>query len=178
MSKVGKQILNIPAGVTVNVSGHDVSVKGKLGEVKKTLDNTKVEIVVEGATVSFKKKGTDSKAKSLWGTYAAHIKNMMIGVTTGYAKKLLVEGVGYKWEVIGKEVKLMLGFSHPIMMKIPEGLTVKTEKGTMDISGFDKEVVGLFAKNIRQLKTPEPYKGKGIRYSDEVIRRKQGKRSA
>ena len=178
MSKVGKQILTIPAGVTVNVAGSTITVKGKLGEIKKTLENSKVEVVVENNTVTFNKKGTDNKSRSLWGTYASHVKNMMKGVTEGFTKKLIVEGVGYKWELAGKELKLALGFSHPVMMKIPEGLTIKIEKLTMDITGFDKEVVGSFAMKIRKLKEPEPYKGKGIRYSDEVIRRKQGKRSA
>jgi large subunit ribosomal protein L6 len=178
MSKVGKQVLSIPSGVEVKVAGSTISVKGKLGEIKRDFNLAKVEPVVENNTVTFKKKGTDKKASQLWGAWAAHLKNMMKGVSEGFAKKLIVEGVGFKWEVAGKDVKLSLGFSHPVVMKIPEGVTVKTDKGVMDITGFDKEAVGLFAKNIRQLKTPEPYKGKGIRYADEVIRRKQGKRSA
>lgn len=178
MSKVGKQILNIPSGVTVAVSGKTISVKGKLGELKREFDNSKIEIVVDGSNVSFKLKGTDSKARALWGTWAAHTKNMMKGVAEGFSKKLLVEGVGYKWEVAGKDLKLALGFSHPVLLSIPTGLTVKADKGTLDISGFDKELVGSFAMKVRLLKLPEPYKGKGIRYADEVIRRKQGKRSA
>lgn len=178
MSKVGKQILNIPADTTVNVSGNTVTVKGKLGEIKRIFDNSAITITTENNTVAFGKKGTNKKATQLWGTWAAHIKNMMTGVSIGFTKKLIVEGVGYKWELVGKDIKLMLGFSHPIIMKIPEGLTIKIEKGNMDIIGFDKEVVGSFAMKIRKLKEPEPYKGKGIRYSDEVIRRKQGKRSA
>lgn len=178
MSKVGKQILNIPSGVTVTLSGNTISVKGKLGEIKRSFDNSAIEIVTENNTVTFKKKGANKKASQLWGTWAAHIKNMMTGVSTGFSKKLLIEGVGYKWEVKGKEVHMMLGFSHPVVRAIPEGLTIKTEKGVMDITGYDKEVVGSFAMKIRKLKEPEPYKGKGIRYSDEVIRRKQGKRSA
>jgi large subunit ribosomal protein L6 len=178
MSKVGKQILTIPAGASVTVSGNTVTVKGKLGEIKKVFDDKKVSIKVEGSNVSFDKLGNDKKARSLWGTYAAHVKSMLKGVEAGFAKKLLIEGVGYKWEVKGKEVHLALGFSHPVIVKIPEGLAIKADKGTMDISGIDKELVGSFAKNIRKLKEPEPYKGKGIRYSDEVIRRKQGKRAA
>ena len=109
---------------------------------------------------------------------AAHIKNMIKGVETPYTKKLLVEGVGFKWELKGDIVNLSLGFSHPITMKVPAGLTVKTDKGVMDITGIDKELVGLFANQVRSKKKPEPYKGKGIRYSTEVIRRKQGKKSA
>ncbi len=178
MSKIGKQELLIPAGVTVTVTGENLSVKGKAGEIHKTFDGKLVSIRVEGANVFVTKKGNDKKASQLWGTMAAHIKNMIKGVETPYTRKLIVEGVGYKWEVKSDTVHLALGFSHPVLMKIPAGLNVKTDKGVMDITGIDKELVGLFAKNIRQLKTPEPYKGKGIRYSDEVIRRKQGKRSA
>jgi large subunit ribosomal protein L6 len=178
MSKIGKQELIIPAGVTVTVSGDTVAVKGKAGEVKRTFDDKKVAINIADGKVTVTKKGTDKKTNQLWGTWAAHIKGMMKGVETPYVKKLIVEGVGFKWDVKGTDLNLSLGFSHPVVMKIPEGLTVKTDKGTMDITGIDKEVVGLFAKNVRSLKEPEPYKGKGIRYSDEVIRRKQGKRSA
>jgi large subunit ribosomal protein L6 len=103
---------------------------------------------------------------------------MIEGVNSGFIKKLMIEGVGYKWDVAGKTLNLSLGFSHPVKVAIPEGLTVAVEKGVLSISGFDKELVGQFAANIRALKKPEPYKGKGIRYSDEVIRRKQGKKAA
>jgi large subunit ribosomal protein L6 len=178
MSKIGKQELIIPAGTTVTVSGDTLTVKGKAGEIKRNFDANKVNIKVEGANVMVSKGGNDKKAAQLWGTWAAHIKNMIKGVETPYVVKLIVEGVGYKWEVKGAEVHLALGFSHPVVMKIPASLTVKTDKGNMEITGIDKELVGSFAKNIRQMKPPEPYKGKGIRYSDEVIRRKQGKRSA
>jgi large subunit ribosomal protein L6 len=178
MSKIGKQELAIPSGVTVTVTGNSVSVKGKAGEIKRDFDGSKVGITVADGKVTFQKKGNDKKATQLWGTWAAHVKAMIAGVETPYTKKLLVEGVGYKWEVKGTDVHLALGFSHPVVVKIPAGLTVKTDKGVMDITGIDKEVVGLFAMQIRKLKLPEPYKGKGIRYSDEVIRRKQGKRSA
>jgi large subunit ribosomal protein L6 len=103
---------------------------------------------------------------------------MLGGVTTGFSKKLLVEGVGYKWEVAGKKLNLSLGFSHPVSLDIPEGLTVVIERSALTVSGFDKEVVGQFAANVRALKKPEPYKGKGIRYEGEVVRRKQGKKAA
>jgi large subunit ribosomal protein L6 len=112
------------------------------------------------------------------GTYASHVRNMLKGVTEGFSKKLIVEGVGYKWDVQGKTLNLALGFSHPVKVAIPEGLTVVAEKGTLTISGHDKEVIGQFAADIRALKKPEPYKGKGIRYEGEVIRRKQGKKAA
>ena len=178
MSKIGKQELVIPTGVTVTVNVDTLTIKGKGGELVKKFDTRLVEIKIADGKATVSKKGSDKKATQLWGTMAAHIKNMIKGVETPYTKKLLVEGVGFKWELKGDIVNLSLGFSHPITMKVPAGLTVKTDKGVMDITGIDKELVGLFAKNIRQLKTPEPYKGKGIRYSDEVIRRKQGKRSA
>ena len=103
---------------------------------------------------------------------------MMTGVTAGFSKKLIVEGVGFKWDVAGKTLNLSLGFSHPVKMTIPEGLTVVAERGTLTISGFDKEAVGQFAANVRAKKKPEPYKGKGIRYDGEVIRRKQGKKAS
>lgn len=178
MSKIGKQELVIPAGVTVTVSGNKVTVKGKGGELSKTFDERLVAISVVDGKVTVTKKGNDKKASQLWGTMASHVKNMLKGVETPFAKKLLIEGVGYKWEVKGTDVVLALGFSHPVNMKIPATLTVKADKGVMDITGIDKEEVASFAMKIRKLKLPEPYKGKGIRYSDEVIRRKQGKRSA
>ncbi len=177
MSRIGKQIFDIKAGTTVSLNGNVLSVKGKLGEIKREVDLNTVEIKIEDNKISLAPKRNDKRAKSLWGTYGAHIKNMLKGVETLYEKTLLVEGVGYKWELLGKQVKFALGFSHPVVLDIPEGLTIVIEKLTMKISGIDKDKVGMFAKNIRSLKEPEPYKGKGIRYSDEVIRRKQGKRS-
>lgn len=178
MSKIGKQELIVPAGVTVTVEDNSVTVKGKAGELKKTFDGRVLSVNLADNKVTVVKKGSDKKASQLWGTVAAHIKNMLKGVETPFVKKLLIEGVGYKWEVKGTDVVLALGFSHPVNMAIPAGLTVKADKGQMDITGIDKEMVASFTMKIRKLKLPEPYKGKGIRYSDEVIRRKQGKRSA
>jgi large subunit ribosomal protein L6 len=178
MSKVGKQEFVIPSGVTVEMKGEVLNVKGPLGTLTRQINTDMVEVKIAEGKATFAPKRNDKKSKSLWGTYAAHLKSMIAGVQKAFTKKLLVEGVGYKWEVKGKEIQLMLGYSHPIMMKIPDGLTIKIEKLVMDITGIDKEMVGSFAKNIRQLRQPEPYKGKGIRYSDEVILRKQGKRSA
>jgi large subunit ribosomal protein L6 len=178
MSRIGKQVFEIKAGTTVTLSGNVLSVKGKLGEIKREIDLNTIDVKIEDNKITLSPKRNDKKAKSLWGTYGAHIRNMLKGVETIYEKTLLVEGVGYKWELLGKQVKLALGFSHPVLVDIPEGLTIAIEKLTMKISGIDKDKVGMFAKNIRALKEPEPYKGKGIRYSDEVIRRKQGKRSS
>jgi large subunit ribosomal protein L6 len=114
----------------------------------------------------------------LWGTYAAHVKNMIVGVNTPYVKKLILEGVGYKGDVQGTTMNLALGFSHPVKVPVPTGVTVAADKGTFTFTSIDKELVGGFAAKVRSLKKPEPYKGKGFRYDDEVIARKQGKKAA
>lgn len=176
MSRVGKQIITIPEGVTVALNGQTFSAKGPKGELTRDfLDN--VEIKIEGNEITVHPRRNDVKTRALWGTTAALVKNMVTGVHTPFEKKLIVEGVGFKWEVKGTELHMALGFSHPVIKEIPAELTVTTEKLTLTVSGIDKEKVGLFANKVRSLKKPEPYKGKGIRYSDEVIRRKQGKKS-
>jgi len=178
MSRVGKQILKIPDGTTVNLVDGFLTVKGPKGELKKEFKTDIVSVDIKDGEVTFLPKKETSFSKALWGTYASLVKNMIKGVNDGYEKKLAVEGVGYKWEVSGKNVKMSLGFSHEVLVSIPEGLTVTTEKSTMTILGIDKELVGLFSAKIRSYKKPEPYKGKGIRYEGEFIRRKQGKKSA
>ncbi len=177
MSRIGKQQLNIPAGVEVTFDAYAVRVKGPKGELTRDL---REEIVFknENGVITSEPRRNDKFSRSLWGTYMSHIKNMIAGVVTPFEKKLLVEGVGFKWEVKGTDLYLNLGFSHQIVKKIPENVTVLAEKNALTITSIDKEAVGLFANQIRSLKKPEPYKGKGIRYSDEVIRRKQGKKSA
>lgn len=152
-------------------------VKGPKGTLQKPVSRfVTIEVGAEGVQVA--QRGATLESRAAVGTYASHVRNMLKGVTEGFSKKLLIEGVGYKWDVQGKTLNLALGFSHPVKVAIPEGLTVVAEKGTLTISGFDKEVVGQFAADIRALKKPEPYKGKGIRYDGEVIRRKQGKKAA
>ena len=177
MSRLAKRPIAIPAKTEVSVAGGFVSVKGPKGTLSKPMHRlVSVEVGTDGVQVSIK---TDTiEARALVGTYASHVRNMLTGVTTGYTKKLLIEGVGYKWDVQGKTLNLALGFSHPVKMDIPADLAVKADKGALIIEGFDKEAVGQFAANVRALKKPEPYKGKGIRYEDEVIRRKQGKKAA
>jgi large subunit ribosomal protein L6 len=177
MSRIGKQQLSIPAGVTVTFDAHAVRVKGPKGELTRSLRD---EIVFkqENGIITSEPRRNDKFSRSLWGTYMSHVQNMITGVVTPFEKKLLVEGVGFKWDVKGSDLNLSLGFSHPVVMAIPAGLTVVAEKGTLTITGTDKEAVGLFANKVRSLKKPEPYKGKGIRYSTEFIRRKQGKKSA
>ncbi len=178
MSRVGKQILEIPAKTTVTVSDDVVTVAGPLGTLARSFRTDIATIVVADGKVSFDKKQDNKIGRALYGTYASHVKNMLAGVNAPFVKKLILEGVGFKSEVAGTDLKLALGFSHPVIEKIPTGLTVTAEKNLITISGIDKEVVGSFAAHIRSLKKPEPYKGKGFRYDDEVIRRKQGKKSA
>ena len=177
MSRIGKQIIEIPAGTTVTVNNNVVTVKGPKGELTRQFRPI-VDIVVDGNTVSCVKKQESSFGRSLWGTYAAHVKNMIKGVNEPYVLKLILEGVGYKGDVQGTTLNLALGFSHPVKVQIPAGLTVTAEKGTFTFTSIDKELVGSFAAKIRALKKPEPYKGKGFRYDDEVIARKQGKKAA
>jgi large subunit ribosomal protein L6 len=178
MSRIGKQEIVVPNGVTMNLAGGVLSVKGPKGENSRPVNESAVEVKIEDGKLTFTPRRNDKEARALWGTYASLAKSMIKGVQAPFEKKLIMEGVGFKWEVAGKDIKLALGFSHPVVVSIPEGLTVAIDKLTMTITGIDKEKVGQFAKDIRSLKEPEPYKGKGIRYSDEVIRRKQGKRSA
>ena len=177
MSRLAKRPIAIPPKTEVTVSGSSIVVKGPKGTLEKPLHRlVSIEVGADGVQVS--PKGESLESKALIGTYASHVRNMLQGVNNGFSKKLIVEGVGYKWELKGKQVQLALGFSHPILVNIPEGLAVKVDKGTMEISGANVEQVGQFAANIRALKKPEPYKGKGIRYDGEVIRRKQGKKAA
>ena len=177
MSRLAKRPIAIPAKAEITVSGDGIVVKGPKGTLQRAISRfVTIEVGAEGVQVA--QKGSTIESRAAVGTYASHVRNMLMGVTEGFTKKLMVEGVGYKWEVQGKTLKLALGFSHPVIVEIPEGLTVVAEKGTLTVSGYDKEVVGQFAANIRALKKPEPYKGKGIRYEGEVIRRKQGKKAA
>ena len=177
MSRLAKRPIVLPPKTEVVVAAGSIAVKGPKGTLTRPGHRLiSVEVTQEGVVVSEKTPSREGRA--MLGTTASHIRNMLAGVTAGYSKKLLVEGVGYKWDVQGKVLNLALGFSHPVKMLIPEGLAVKADKGTLEISGFDKELVGQFAANVRALKKPESYKGKGIRYDGEVVRRKQGKKAA
>ena len=178
MSRVGKQTIIIPSGTEVNLSGDVLTVKGPKGSISKTFKKD-VSINIDGNQITFTpKRLDDKKIIALWGTYASHVKNMVIGVNEGYTKKLILEGVGFKSEVAGNSLNLALGFSHPVKLPIPEGLTVTAEKNNITVTGIDKALVGSFASFVRANKKPEPYKGKGFRYADEVIRRKQGKKAS
>jgi large subunit ribosomal protein L6 len=177
MSRIGKQQLAIPANTEVVYEGGILRVKGPLGTLEKSLPEYVIITIADGM-VTFAPKGDDPFSRAIWGTYASHVKNMMAGVNAPYTKKLILEGVGFKSEVKGTELHLALGFSHPVVVQIPEGLTVTAEKNNITISGINKELVGAFAAKVRSLKKPEPYKGKGFRYDTEVIRRKAGKKTA
>lgn len=177
MSRLAKRPIAIPKGAEVSASDTNVSIKGPLGTLTRELPR-EVAVSVTPEGVQVEKKGNSITSRALVGTYASHMRNMLAGVTLGFSKKLLIEGVGFKWDVAGDSINLSLGFSHPVKVKIPAGVKASVEKGVLSLSGFDKEVVGQFAADIRALKKPEPYKGKGIRYEGEVIRRKQGKKTA
>jgi len=176
MSRIGKQEIAIPEGIKVTQNGNTLTVVGPKGTLSKNFRDD-ITIAIAPKAVNLNIKRNDKFSKSLWGTYASHIKNMIVGVVTPYQKKLILEGVGYKSEVKGKIFNFALGFSHPVVVNIPDGITATADKNIITISGIDKELVGSFTAAIRALKKGEPYKGKGMRYENEVIRRKQGKKT-
>lgn len=177
MSRIGKKVITLPEKTEIQVSGGSVVVKGPLGELTRALHPV-IEVKVNEREVSVHPKKTTIESRALWGTFASHLSNMVSGVNKPFEKKLILEGIGYKSEVNGDKLKLALGFSHPVEVSIPSTLKVTAEKNVITVSGIDKEEVGQFSAKIRSLKKPEPYKGKGMRYDGEVIRRKQGKKSA
>ena len=175
MSKVGKLPVAIPAGVTVNVANGLISVKGPKGELKQTFHD-EIDIKVEGTGVQLSTKNNTKQTNAYHGLYRSLINNMVKGVTEGFTKTLVITGVGYRAEVKGKELVMNLGYSSDYIAIIPDGLTVvATPDGKLTVTGIDKQLVGEFCSQIRKLRKPEPYKGKGIRYETEVIRRKVGK---
>ena len=175
MSKIGKLPVAIPAGVTVKVEPGFVTVKGPKGELKQHV-NDRVNVEVKGTEVVATPVDNSKNASAAHGLYRNLIHNMVVGVTAGYSKTLVITGVGYRAEVKGKELVMNLGYSSDFIAVIPEGLTVVADaNGKVTISGMSKKDVGEFSAQIRKLRKPEPYKGKGIRYETEVIRRKVGK---
>jgi len=177
MSRIGKRSIQIPAGTEVSVVDSEIVVKGKGGTLKRQLHPT-IALKIENGAVTVEPKTQSRLARALWGTTAAHVKNMISGVNTPFVKKLQIEGIGFKAELQGKNLKLMLGFSHPIIVAIPEGVTAAVEKNIVSVTGASKDAVGQFAASVRALRKPEPYKGKGIRYEGEVVREKEGKKAA
>ena len=176
MSRIGNRVISIPAGVTVTVDGNIVKVVGPKGELSTEV-NKNITVSVEDNQVKVERK--NDNFKNFHGTANALIKNMIIGVTEGYEKKLETIGVGYRFQVKGNTLVVSAGYSHPVEVAIPEGIKVESPSNTeLTIKGSDKCKVGEFAANIRKIREPEPYKGKGIRYTDEHVRRKEGKKAS
>jgi large subunit ribosomal protein L6 len=176
MSRLAKKPIAIPSKVTVTTDGGTLTVKGSKATLSRPIHSA-VSITVEPEGVVVKPANNTRLARALTGTFAAHTKAMVQGVETPFKKVLVLKGVGYKVELRGKELVLQVGFSHPVVMPIPEGITVTVEKMNISIEGSDKQAVGQFAAEVRAVKPPEPYLGKGIAYDNEVIRRKQGKKA-
>jgi large subunit ribosomal protein L6 len=176
MSRIGKNAILIPDKTDVTVADGVLTVKGPLGTVTKPVHSL-VTVTVADKNVTVTANNNSKFARSLWGTHASHIKNMIQGVNKKYEKKLELQGIGYRVELSGKNLKFIVGFSHPVILAIPAGVDVAVDKNNMTVSGIDKDAVGQFAANIRFVKKPEPYKGKGIRYEGEYVRQKQGKKA-
>ena len=166
----------IPSGTELKISGEVLTVKGPLGTLTRKI-HPLITVTVTGNEVLLAPKKETPESSALWGTAVSHVFNMIAGVNKLYEKRLLIEGVGFKADVKGEELVLSVGFSHQVSIKIPKGIKVVSDKNGILISGIDIETVGDFTARVRAVKKPEPYKGKGIRYSDEVIRRKQGKKT-
>jgi len=176
MSRIGNRILTIPAGVTVSVDGSNITVKGPKGELSTVIDKN-INVEVDGTELKVTRK--NDNFKTAHGTVNANIRNMIIGVSDGFEKKLEAVGVGYRFALKGNELVVSAGYSHPVNVKIPTGITLESPSNTeLFVRGIDKQAVGQFAAEVRSIREPEPYKGKGIRYSDEHIIRKEGKKAA
>ena len=176
MSRIGNKVIKIPAGVEVMLQeNNEVVVKGPKGELKSQF-NPIIDIKIENGEIKLSRPNNERFTRQIHGTTRALLANMVHGVHEEFKKKLIILGVGYRAQVNGNTLALTMGFSHPVDLEIPEGLTVTVEKNTeVTISGISKELVGEFAANVRKVRKPEPYKGKGIRYEDEHVRRKAGK---
>lgn len=177
MSRIAKKPIILPPKTEAVFADGLMTIKGPLGELSKKFRDD-VAIVIADGTITLTQNKKNLQAQALWGTYAAHIKNMLAGVNKPYEKRLIIEGIGYKADVKGKELVLMVGFSHPVRIPIADDMKVSVDKNIIVVSGIDCEKVGQFVAQVRATKKPEPYLGKGIRYSDEIIRRKQGKKAA
>ncbi|SDW27357.1 50S ribosomal protein L6 [Roseicitreum antarcticum] len=176
MSRIGKKPVELPSGVSASVSGQKIEVKGPKGTRSFTATDD-VDIILDGNVVTIKPRGSSKRARQQWGMTRSMVSNLAQGVTGGFKKELELVGVGYRAAMQGKDLKLSLGYSHEVIFDVPAGVTVATPKQTeITIEGMDQQVVGQVAANIRKWRSPEPYKGKGIRYKDEFIFRKEGKK--
>ena len=177
MSRIGRKPILIPENVEIKIEGQRIIVKGPKGELSRGVrPELGVEIKDDGKMIVSIKKQV-SQAKALWGLFRTLLFNMIEGVTSGFEKKLEIQGIGFRAIIEGEELVLYVGLSHPVKLRIPMGIKCSIEKNIISVSGIDKEIVEQFSANIRKVKPPEPYKGKGIRYVDEVIRRKAGKKA-
>ena len=179
MSRIGNKAITVPAGVELTIAeGNEVTVKGPKGSLTKTFSPL-MEISVDENVITVKRPNEEKHTKQLHGTTRALLATMVEGVSTGFTKQLKVAGIGYRAALKGKTLNLIVGFSHEVNIEVPEGVTVEVpDNTTINVSGIDKQIVGQFAANVRAVKKPEPYGGKGIRYVDEVVRRKEGKTAA
>ena len=178
MSRIGKRVLTIPAGVDVTVTDNTVKVKGSKGELSLDVIKT-LKVNLDGASITVEKLKEDKFTNQMHGTTNANINNMLIGVSEGFKKGLEIIGVGYRFAVSGNTLTIQAGYSHPVKLEIPKGISVNAISATeIEVSGADKVVVGEFAANIRKVREPEPYKGKGIRYKGEHVRHKEGKKAS
>jgi len=180
MSRIGKQIIKVPEGVEITISGNTIKVKGSKGELSYTFSSS-IKVIYKDNQIQVKRDSDEPEERSLHGLTRALIQNMITGVSKGFEKRLEIIGVGYRAQTSGKKITLNLGFSHPIDLEVPDGVAVemdKEQKNVIIVSGIDKQAVGQFAANIRGFRPPEPYKGKGIRYTDEYVARKAGKAAA
>jgi large subunit ribosomal protein L6 len=178
MSKIGKKLIAIPAGVTVTLQDDLLKAKGPKGELSLNIHPEAI-VEISRESIVVKKAKEDSGSNAIWGLTRSLVNNIIIGVSVGYEKKLELQGVGFRMAIQGKKIVMALGFSHPVEVEIPDGIVAKLEdNGGLLISGIDKQAVGQFAANIRDLKKAEPYKGKGFRYAGEKVRRKAGKKAA
>lgn len=183
MSRIGKQPIEIPSDVQVKIEGGFIAVKGPKGEISRRL-NEKISVSQEGNLIIVKPNDATKESRALWGTFRSLIGSMVKGTRDGFEKTLVYEGIGFKSEVksdssveSGKVLELNVGFTHPVKVAAPKGIDFKVDKNQIIVAGADKELVGQTAANIRKVKPPEPYKGKGIRYKDEIILRKAGKKA-
>jgi len=177
MSRIGKKTIIIPDGVQVTIDGTQVKVKGPKGELARDF-GTQVLVTKEDNTLTVSAQNETKAARALWGTYRMHLANMVKGVTEDFNKQLQIEGIGYRAAIEGKNLVLNMGFTHPVMIAAEPGITFKVEKNIVTVTGFDKELVAKIAAQIHRVRKPEPYKGKGIRYVGEKVRKKVGKKAA
>ncbi|MFN3524525.1 MAG: 50S ribosomal protein L6 [Paracoccus sp. (in: a-proteobacteria)] len=176
MSRIGKKPVELPKGVTAEIKGQTIEVKGPKGTRTFTATDD-VDLVLEDGFVAVKPRGTSKRARQQWGMTRSMVENLTVGVSTGFKKELEIQGVGYRATMQGKDLKLALGYSHDVIFAVPEGVTITAPKQTeIVVEGMDQQLVGQVAANIREWRKPEPYKGKGIRYKGEYVFRKEGKK--